>query len=250
MLRVAGLEGRSFVPLLTAHACAVPAIQSARIIRDPGQRLRTILVLPLMTCSARIPTYGLLVATLLRRPQRLVQGCRLRRAVLRGSRVGLVAVAGAGAHGEASGALVPLVLEMPRLPRPQARVVARVGSWRRGALRERRGLGHPRRLGRAVGAADGARAGQRRRRGGSAPPDASPRVVAMHGSVAAFVGRSLEPVTRPAGFDWRINVGLIGSFGARELMVGTLGVIFGIEGGETTPPPLVAAAARREDDAR
>ena len=63
LLRVAGLGGRSFVPLLSAHACAVPAISAARIIRDPGQRLRTILVLPLMTCSARIPTYGLLITT-------------------------------------------------------------------------------------------------------------------------------------------------------------------------------------------
>ena len=61
VLRAAGLGGRSFVPLLTAHACAVPAIQATRAIRDPGQRLRTILVLPLMTCSARIPTYGLLI---------------------------------------------------------------------------------------------------------------------------------------------------------------------------------------------
>ena len=72
----------------------------------------------------------------------------------------------------------------------------------------------------------------------SAPPGSSPRVVAMHGSLAAAVGRLLEPVTRPAGFDWRLNVGLIGSFGARELMVGTMGVIFGIEGGEKNIAPL------------
>jgi ferrous iron transport protein B len=72
----------------------------------------------------------------------------------------------------------------------------------------------------------------------TAPPDASPRVVAMHQSVAAAVGRVLEPVTKPAGFDWRLNVGLIGSFGARELMVGTMGVIFGIEGGDEDPAPL------------
>ena len=74
--------------------------------------------------------------------------------------------------------------------------------------------------------------------GHSAPPGASPRVVAMHGSLAASAGRLLEPLTKPAGFDWRLNVGLIGSFGARELMVGTMGVIFGIEGGENDTAPL------------
>jgi ferrous iron transport protein B len=58
----------------------------------------------------------------------------------------------------------------------------------------------------------------------------------MHGSLAAFAGRALEPISRPAGFDWRLNVGLIGSVGARELMVGTLGVIFGIEGNDDLEP--------------
>ena len=60
----------------------------------------------------------------------------------------------------------------------------------------------------------------------------------MYGSLAAAAGRALEPVTAPAGFDWRLNVGLIGSFGARELMVGTLGVIFGIEDTGDDPAPL------------
>ena len=71
----------------------------------------------------------------------------------------------------------------------------------------------------------------------------------MYGSLAASVGRALEPVTTPAGFDWRLNVGLIGSFGARELMVGTLGVIFGIENSGDDPAPLAEhlREARRAD---
>src|SRR5207253_522995 len=64
------------------------------------------------------------------------------------------------------------------------------------------------------------------------------RVVRMHHSVAAGIGQALEPITRPLGFDWRINVGLIGSFGARELMVSTLGVIFGIENADQHPNSL------------
>jgi ferrous iron transport protein B len=68
-------------------------------------------------------------------------------------------------------------------------------------------------------------------------------------SIAAGVGRAIEPITRPMGFDWRINVGLIGSFGARELMVGTMGVIFGIEdaGQSPTPLPTRIRDARRPD---
>src|SRR5262249_12501065 len=62
-LRLFGLGGRSFVPLLMGHACAVPAITATRMVRDPRERLRTMLVLPLMTCSARIPAYALLIAT-------------------------------------------------------------------------------------------------------------------------------------------------------------------------------------------
>src|SRR6185436_14470483 len=63
LLRLLGLSGNCFLPLLMGHACAVPAIQSTRIVRDPRERLTTILVLPLTTCSARLPTYGLVIAT-------------------------------------------------------------------------------------------------------------------------------------------------------------------------------------------
>jgi ferrous iron transport protein B len=81
-----------------------------------------------------------------------------------------------------------------------------------------------------------------------APPSSAP---AIERSVAASVGRAMEPVTRHAGFDWRINVGLIGSFGARELMVGTLGVIHGIEGADDDAGPLAARLrASRTPDGR
>jgi len=69
--------------------------------------------------------------------------------------------------------------------------------------------------------------------------DPTPSRTSMQHSIAATVGRTLEPVTKPIGFDWRINVGLVGAFGARELMVSTLGVIFGIEGADDDPSPLV-----------
>jgi ferrous iron transport protein B len=235
VLRVVGLEGRSFVPLLTAHACAVPAIQSARIIRDPGQRLRTILVLPLMTCSARIPTYGLLVASFFGDRGALFKGALFVGLYAAGAVSGFIASLVLGRTVKRAAHSMRLVLEMPAYRRPQPRVVLRVGFL--AATRFVRDVGSVILIASVVLWAlltvPGPGHEQAR---GLAPPDASPRVLAMHGSVAAFVGRSLEPVMRPAGFDWRINVGLIGSMGTRELMVGTLGVIFGIEGDDDVAP--------------
>lgn len=236
MLRFAGLGGRSFVPLLTAHACAVPAISAARIIRDPGQRLRTILVLPLMTCSARIPTYGLLIATFFGERSAWVKGALFVGLYFAGVFSGLIASLVLGRTVKRTSQTRPLVLEMPPYRMPQAPVVGRL-AWR-AATRFVKDVGSVILVAAVVlwalltvpGPGDGH----------SAPPGASPRVVAMHGSLAAAAGRLLEPVTKPAGFDWRLNVGLIGSFGARELMVGTMGVIFGIEGGEDDTAPLSA----------
>jgi ferrous iron transport protein B len=234
VLALAGLGGRSFVPLLTAHACAVPAINATRIIRDPGQRLRTILVLPLMTCSARIPTYGLLLGTFFSDRSAWARGALFVGLYFAGVFSGLVASLVLGRTVKRTSQSRPLVLEMPPYRMPNAPVVGRV-AWR-AAVRFVRDVGSVILVAAVVlwalltvpGPGDAH----------TAPPGASPRVVAMHGSVAASVGRLLEPVTRPAGFDWRLNVGLIGSFGARELMVGTLGVIFGIEGGDEDTAPL------------
>lgn len=235
ILRIAGLGGRSFVPLLTAHACAVPAIQSARIIRDPGQRLRTILVLPLMTCSARIPTYGLLVSTFFATRSPFFKGAMFVGLYFVGALFGFIASLVLASSMKRSSHSLPLVLEMPAYRRPQLSVVLRLGA--RAATRFVKDVGSVILLAAivlwALLTVPGPNSEAARQ---SAPPNASARVLAMHGSVAAFVGRSLEPVTRPAGFDWRINVGLIGSVGARELMVGTLGVIFGIEGDDSVAP--------------
>jgi ferrous iron transport protein B len=234
LLGFAGLGGRSFVPLLTAHACAVPAISATRIIRDPGQRLRTILVLPLMTCSARIPTYGLLIATFFAGQSAWVRGGLFVGLYFAGVFSGLIASLVLGRTVKKTGSTRPLVLEMPPYRMPQAPVIGRV-AWR-AAVRFAKEVGSVILIVSVVLWALLTVPGPGEAH--TAPPDASPRVVAMHQSVAAAVGRVLEPVTKPAGFDWRLNVGLIGSFGAREVMVGTMGIIFGIEGDEEDPAPL------------
>jgi len=213
--RALGLGGKSLFPLLTAHACAVPAITATRILHDPKERLLTILVLPLMTCSARLPVYSLLISAffsgsawrkatifLLLYASGIVTGFLaalvLRRTISRGRRT------------------LPLVLEMPVYRRPDLRIVgqrclreSKEFVWRTGTIIVLASiflwvlLTVPVRS----GAAD----------------------TLTERSVAAALGHLVEPLTRPLGFDWRINVGLIGSFGARELMVGTLGVMFGID---------------------
>jgi ferrous iron transport protein B len=233
LLRTAGLGGRSFVPLLTAHACAVPAIGATRIIRDPGQRLRTILVLPLMTCSARIPTYGLLIQTFFGQASPWAKAGIFVSLYFASILLGFIASLVIGKTVERAGRSLPLVLEIPSYRLPQASVVARVAL--RTCTRFLKEVG----TGILVASLalwvlltvpwPGSDV--------PIPSDATPRVAAMHRSVAAHIGRALEPVTEHAGFDWRINVGLVGSFGARELMVSTMGVIFGIEdtGDDTTP---------------
>jgi ferrous iron transport protein B len=215
VLRLAGLGGKSFVPLLTAHACAVPAIAATRIVRDPKQRLRTLLVLPLMTCAARIPTYGLLIAAFFRHRGALFQAAVFVCLYCAGILSGFVASLVIGRTVERRGPrTLPLVLEMPAYRLPQARVVGRMAARACGRfLRE---------VGTVIVLASVALWVLMKVPTPGAPHDA------QH-SVAAAVGHGLEPVTKPLGFDWRINVGLIGSFGARELMVSTLGVTYGVE---------------------
>lgn len=245
LLRRFGLGGRSFVPLLTGHACAIPAIGATRIIRDPGERLAAILVIPLMTCSARIPTYGVLIKAFFDHRGVVVRAFLFIALYVAGLVAGLLASAVLQRR-ITRGRRLPLLLEMPAYQRPQARVVGRT-AWR-AAGRFVKDVGTTILVGSAIlwvllhvpMPARFDRAGDTSH---LAPPAA-----AMQHSVAAGVGRALEPVTRAAGFDWRINIGLVASFGAREFMVGTLGVIFGIEDADDESVDQVATALREARD--
>ncbi|HSQ63672.1 MAG TPA: ferrous iron transporter B [Polyangiaceae bacterium] len=242
VLRLAGLGGKSFVPLLTAHACAVPAIAATRIIRDPRQRLRTLLVIPLMTCSARIPTYGLLIASFFGHRGPLFQGLVFVSLYSAGIMAGFFASLIIGRATERKGPrTLPLVLEMPAYRLPQARVVLAMAT--RSVKRFLVEVGTV-----IVIASIGLWVLLKIPAPGVHP---SPGAPAMESSIAASVGRTLEPVTKPLGFDWRINVGLIGSFGARELMVSTLGVTYGMEqdkgGGDVRPLARRLAETKKAD---
>ena len=235
LLRLMGLSGRSFLPLLMGHACAVPAISATRMVRDPRERLTTILVLPLMTCSARLPTYGLVLATFFAHRSPLFRAGLFVGLYFAGMMTALVASL-VLRRTATKGKSLPLVLEIPSYRVPQASVVGRKAY--RAAKRFLRDVGTTILVVAAIlwvlltvpmpGATKTAGA-------------------EIESSVAASIGRTIEPITKPAGFDWRINVGLIGAFGAREVMVGTMGVIFGIENATDDPAPLTERLREAKD---
>jgi ferrous iron transport protein B len=236
LLRLLGLSGRSFLPLLMGHACAIPAISATRIIRDPRERLTTILVLPLMTCSARIPTYALILGTFFATHGTWFKALIFVGLYFAGILSGLIGSL-VLRRTATKGRSLPLVLEMPAYRVPQGRVVLRKGaqaSWR--FLRD---VGSTILVVAAVlWALLTVPMPGRATEPAAALASVSAPQARIERSIAATVGQALEPVTAPLGFDWRINVGLIGSFGAREVMVGTMGVIFGIENANDDPSPL------------
>ena len=219
-----GLQGKSFIPLLSAYACAVPAIMATRTIENKRDRLATILIAPFMTCAARLPVYTLVIAAFL--PNRPLLGPFLgsRAAALLSLYVLGFLAALATARVLKSTILksdrTPFVLELPpyRWPTPESlglRLLDRSKVFLR-------------RAGTVILAVTVALWIL-----ASIPPEnGSPPNIEE--SLAGTLGRTLEPVIEPLGFDWKIGVGLVTSLAAREVIVGTLGTLHGVEGDETS----------------
>ena len=219
MARV-GLQGKSFIPLLSAYACAVPAIMATRTIENKRDRYATILIAPFMTCSARLPVYTLIIAAFL--PERPLLGAFLgtRAAALLGLYILGFAAAFLTARILKSSILKsegsPFVLEMPVYRAPTLsglglRLLDRTKVFLRRAgtvilivAVVLWGLAHlP-------------------LHHGQTPP--------IEESLAGTLGRTIEPLIKPLGFNWKIGIGLISSLAAREVIIGTLGTIYGMEG--------------------
>lgn len=221
MARV-GLQGKSFIPLLSAYACAVPAILATRTIESKRDRIATIMIAPFMTCSARLPVYTLVIAAFI--PERPVLGGFLgtRAATMLGlyglGFLAAILTAWALKSSILRGTGAPFSLEMPpyRLPGIQSLALrlldrAKIFLKRAGTII----------LATAIVLWFLASVP---RRNGEDPPIAE--------SVIGTVGRTIEPVIEPLGFDWKIGIGLITSLAAREVIVGTLGTIYGMEADE------------------
>jgi ferrous iron transport protein B len=218
-----GLPGKAFVPMLSAHACAIPAIMSTRVIEDRRDRLASILVLPLMTCSARLPVYSMIVALLLAgRP--VLGGLLFAGAYALGITAAL-SMAWIFRKTLLPGRTRPLVLELPTYKVPSLRnAFLTVGD---------RALVFVTKAGKVIllvslvlwALATYPKAPEERMAG---MDDTARSAFQMEYALAGRIGHLMEPVFHPLGFDWRINVGVLSSFAARETLVSTLAIVYGI----------------------
>jgi ferrous iron transport protein B len=219
-----GLEGRAFVAMLSSFACAIPGIMATRTLPSSKDRVATIVTAPLMTCSARLPVYtllvGLLVAPEIRWWGLSAQGVTMFLLYLGGGLSSLIAallVKSTILRGD----LLPFTMELPpyRLPSPQA-MLAAMWSAARVFLRKAGTIILATSL--VLWALLSLPVREAQTRGMSAT-DATAYV--MNHSYAADVGRAVEPVFAPLGFDWRTDIALVGSLSAREVFVSTLGQV-------------------------
>ncbi len=215
-----GLHGKSFVPLLSSFACAIPGIMAARTIDSHRDRLVTILVSPLVSCSARLPVYALLIAML------LPAGGAWEKA---GMMVLLYVIGIIAAFTMAwvfrrtlfKGEHSLLLLEMPPYHRPSVRATA-MRMWERAVMFLKRAGTAILAISVVVWALS------------TYPKPQNPEATAAEAlatSYAGQLGHAIEPAIRPLGFDWKIGVGILSSFTAREVFVGTMSIIYAVENG-------------------
>jgi len=246
LMRRVGLPGKAFVPMLSAHACAVPAVMAARIIENWRDRLVTILVVPLLTCSARIPVYAMVVA-LLFPDQPLVAAALFTAAYLLGIGAALV-MAYLFKRTLLPGETRPLVMELPGYKVPSLRT-ALLTTFDRAKIFVRKAgtvillisialwalATFPKSDPPAQALALAGEARQLEQSGRTVESrelerqaESLIRQSGLAHSTAGRLGRFIEPVIRPLGFDWQIGVGVLSSFAAREVIVSTLSIVYGV----------------------
>jgi ferrous iron transport protein B len=220
----AGLHGRAFIPLLSSFACAIPGIMATRVIDNRRDRLTTILIAPLMTCSARIPVYTLIISAFI--PPGQVWGwINLQGLVM----FGLYAIGIASALGVSF--LVkffmwrdyqpaPFMLELPDYKLPRVRSIA-IGIYNRAKMFLQR-----------AGTTIFAMMVLIWFLASFPQPPAGAEGPAINYSLAAMIGKTIAPLLAPVGFNWQIAVALIPGMAAREVAVAALGTVYAIEGGK------------------
>ena len=227
-----GLSGRAFLPLLSSFACAIPGVMAARTIQNPRDRLVTIMIAPLMTCSARLPVYALLIAAFI--PERAVGIFNLQGLVLFVLYMaGILSAMGVAWFMKRRSEFKQhaLMMELPAYHWPQPRALA-------SGLIERAKI-FLMRVGTLIlsmiillwllSSFPGAPAGA------TEPP--------IYYSVAGMIGRALEVILAPVGFNWQIAIALVPGMAAREVAVGALGTVYALSGGDNVGDmlaPLIA----------
>ena len=222
-----GLHGKSFIPMLSSFAFAIPGVMASRTIENRKDRLVTILVAPLMSCSARLPVYALMIAVFLPVSSAIQKAGIMLSMYLLGL-VAAFAMAWLFKKTLLRGDTPMLLLEMPPYRVPSWKTIV-IRMWERAGLFLRRagtvilGLSillwalstYPKPTQADATAAD-----------------------AIAHSIAGRMGHALEPLIAPLGYDWKIGIGLIGSFAAREVFVSTMSIVYNVESGddENTEP--------------
>jgi ferrous iron transport protein B len=218
MARV-GLQGKSFIPLLSAYACAVPAIMATRTIENKRDRMATILIAPFMTCSARLPVYTLIIAAFI--PNRPVLGSFL------GARA--LAMLGLYVLGFLAAVITARVLKSSVLKSGRAPFLLEMPSYRWPTVQ-------------SLGLRLLDRSAVFLRRAGTVIllvmvvlwvmahlPLVNGQAPQIDNSIAGTLGHTIEPIIQPLGLNWKIGIGLITSLAARETIVATLGSIYGMD---------------------
>jgi len=219
LMGTVGLSGRSFIPLLSSFACAIPGIMATRTITHWRERLVTIMIAPLMTCSARLPVYALLIAAFI--PERTVAGGfnlqgLVMFALYLGGILGAMAVAAVLKLWRGKVRPTPLLMELPPYRVPSPRNLA-LGLYERAAIFLKRVGGIILALTVLLWFLSTF----------PAPPEGATGP-AIEYSLAGQLGRTLEHVFAPLGFNWQISIGLVPGMAAREVVVGALGTVYAL----------------------
>lgn len=233
----AGLHGRAFIPLLSSFACAIPGIMATRVIDNRRDRLTTILIAPLMTCSARIPVYTLIISAFV--PATTLWGfVNLQGLVMFGLyAAGITSALTVSAIAKfllwRDHAPAPFMLELPDYKVPRLRSIA-IGVFTRAKMFLYRAgttilsmmvlIWFLASFPQAPAGAEGP---------------------AINYSFAAMIGHALEPLLRPIGFNWQIAVALIPGMAAREVAVAALGTVYSIEGGKEAADAIGQVLAQK-----
>ncbi|HUU09249.1 MAG TPA: ferrous iron transport protein B [Phycisphaerae bacterium] len=234
-----GLHGKSFIPMVIGFGCTVPAILATRVLENRRDRLTTMLVLPLMSCGARLPIYVLLTGAFFAERWRapvmwILYLVGMAAAVLLAKLLRATLL-----RGETE----PFVMELPpyRAPTLQGTLLH---MWQRVWMYVRKAgtiiLG----VSVVLWALSSYPKPPAEVAAGLAPP--ARRAAALEYSVAGRIGQAMEPVTRPLGFDWRVNTALVGAFAAKEVFVVQMGIVHSLGDGRTDEPDLLHQTLRDE----
>ncbi|HYV05840.1 MAG TPA: ferrous iron transporter B [Blastocatellia bacterium] len=226
-----GLHGRSFVPMLSGYACAIPAVLAARTIPTKRERLLTIWIIPLMSCSARLPVYALLLAALLPgsagRAGLVLASIYLASLLIGALTAGLISRFILGKRTASM-----LAMEMPLYRRPLVKTTLRM-TWVRSSSYLKKAGTPIIVISSCLWLLSNFGFGSRQPHLQDKPAPVISQS-ALDNSFAAQLGQQIEPLLHPMGVDWRVGVGLISAFAAREVFVSTMAIVFHVAGDEAT----------------